>query len=75
MADQTPVNGVVLNGKSRQQNQAPMLLILTDANGVPTPTFTPAAAQANSTAPDVATLVANFNSLLAKLRTAGIIAP
>lgn len=38
-------------------------------------TATQAAAQANSTAPDVATLVADFNSLLAKLRTAGILAP
>lgn len=34
-----------------------------------------AAAQANSTATDVAGLVADFNALLAKLRTAGIIAP
>lgn len=34
-----------------------------------------AAAQADSTAPDVATLKADFNSLLAKLRTAGVIAP
>jgi len=75
MADQTYVNGVVLSGKAKAQNQAPLLLVLTDGNGTPTPIFTPAAAQANSTATDVATLVANFNSLLAKLRTAGIIAP
>lgn len=34
-----------------------------------------AAAQANSTATDVAGLVADFNALLAKLRTAGILAP
>lgn len=34
-----------------------------------------AAAQANSTAPDVATLVTDFNALLAKLRTAGLMAP
>lgn len=33
------------------------------------------AAQANSVAADVATLVADFNSLLAKLRLAGILAP
>lgn len=33
-----------------------------------------AAAQANSTATDVAGIVADFNALLAKLRTAGIIA-
>jgi hypothetical protein len=34
-----------------------------------------AASQANSTATDVAGLVTDFNALLAKLRTAGIIAP
>ncbi len=51
-------------------------------------TFTPPAAttaaiggvkqtpqQANSTASDVAGLVADFNALLAKLRTAGIVTP
>lgn len=34
-----------------------------------------AAAQPNSTATDVAGLVTDFNALLAKLRTAGILAP
>lgn len=34
-----------------------------------------APAQPNSTATDVAGLVADFNALLAKLRTAGILAP
>lgn len=34
-----------------------------------------AATQANSTASDVAGIVADFNALLAKLRTAGIMAP
>lgn len=34
-----------------------------------------AVAQANSTATDVAGLVADFNALLAKLRTRGILAP
>lgn len=34
-----------------------------------------AAAQADSTAVDVAGIVADFNALLAKLRTAGILAP
>lgn len=37
-------------------------------------TMRQAAAQANSTAADVATLVADFNALLAKLRAAGIMA-
>jgi hypothetical protein len=34
-----------------------------------------AAAQVNSVAADVATLVTDFNALLAKLRTAGVISP
>ena len=36
--------------------------------------FTPAAFQANSIAADVAGLVTDFNALLAKLKTAGIMA-
>lgn len=36
--------------------------------------FTPAAAQADSVATDVAGLVTDFNALLAKLRAAGIMA-
>lgn len=36
---------------------------------------TRAPAQANSTATEVAGLVVDFNALLAKLRTAGVIAP
>ena len=34
--------------------------------------FTPAVNQANSTAADVAGLLADFNALLAKLKTAGL---
>ncbi|WP_210328389.1 head fiber protein [Mesorhizobium caraganae] len=34
-----------------------------------------AAAQANSAAADIATMVTDFNALLAKLRTAGVLAP
>lgn len=34
--------------------------------------FTPAAAQANSAAEDIEGIVSDFNDLLAKLRTAGI---
>lgn len=46
---------------------------ITDKPTIP-PAAPVAAAQADSTAEDVAGLVADFNSLLAKLRTAGIIA-
>ncbi|MMZ43909.1 Head fiber protein [compost metagenome] len=49
----------------------PVSAATTAANG----TVKQAAAQANSAATDVAGLVADFNSLLGKLRTAGILAP
>lgn len=39
--------------------------------GLPS-TFTPAAVQADSTATDITGLVTDFNSLLAKLRAAGL---
>ncbi|WP_339200470.1 head fiber protein [Paenibacillus sp. FSL P2-0322] len=49
----------------------PVSAATTAANG----TVKQAAAQANSTATDVAGLVGDFNSLLGKLRTAGVLAP
>lgn len=53
-------------GASQPKNQAPLNLVL--------PAGAKAAAQADSTAVDVATLKTDFNSLLAKLRTAGLLA-
>ena len=41
--------------------------------GLP-PSFTPAAVQTDSTATDVAGLVTDFNALLTKLKTAGLMA-
>ncbi len=40
--------------------------------GLPSGSFTPAASQENSTATTIATLVVDFNALLAKLRGAGL---
>jgi hypothetical protein len=45
------------------------------AGGNPSISVTAAAAQTDSTATDVAGIVADFNSLLGKLRTAGLLAP
>jgi len=42
--------------------------------GLPSP-FTPAANQAASTAEDITGLLADFNALLTKLKTAGLMAP
>lgn len=47
---------------------------LYDSDGSPYPIPTQQAAQADSTAADVATLKTDFNALLAKLRSAGILA-
>jgi hypothetical protein len=48
-------------------------LVLYKADGTPYAIPTKQAAQADSTAPDVATLKTDFNALLAKLRLAGIL--
>lgn len=48
-------------------------LVLYKADGTPYPIPTKAAAQADSTASDVTGLKTDFNALLAKLRTAGIL--
>lgn len=51
-------------------------VILTDEDGDSVDVLTgTATAQVNSTATDVAGLVTNFNALLAKLRTRGVLAP
>lgn len=53
----------------------PTQVALFNEAGAPVTIPEAAAAQANSTATDVPGLVADFNALLAKLRTAGILAP
>ena len=56
------------------KNQTGLRVVLFNQDGTAAGTVTKAAAQANSTATDVPGLVADFNALLAKLRTAGVIA-
>ena len=48
------------------------LTIKEGAEVVGFPSFSPAESQANSTAEEVSTLVSDFNSLLQKLKTAGL---
>lgn len=66
MNNQSNVGTNPLPGGTNPPNQAPLNLIL--------PAGAKAAAQADSTATDVTTLKTDFNSLLAKLRTAGLLA-
>lgn len=54
-------------------NRTSMPLILTNPDGSTAGTVKKAAAQPDSTATDVAGLKTDFNALLAKLRTAGVI--
>ena len=71
----TPV--VVVSMTSMEANKVPMRLALFDETGaaVAIPeAVTPAAAQADSTATTIAELKTDFNALLAKLRTAGLLA-
>ena len=76
MPDQTNVGTTVLASTTgNPTNQAPLQLVLKNADGSPFKSFTPAAAQADSTASDVAGLKTDLNALLAKLRTAGIVSP
>jgi hypothetical protein len=67
MSNQSDVGVGTPAGTSKPKNQAALNLVL--------PAGAKAAAQADSTATDVAGLKTDFNSLLAKLRTAGLLAP
>lgn len=67
MQNQSDVGTDALVGGTNPENQAPLNLVL------PSSGFTKAAAQADSTATDIAGLKTDFNALLAKLRTAGVI--
>ena len=71
------VVGTPATNPNPQNAPEPIILIggLPAATTSATGSVKQAAAQVNSVAPDVATLVTDFNALLAKLRTAGILAP
>lgn len=73
MGDQTTTNARVVSQEVPNKNQGSLLLALFNDDGTPRPVPNPAAAQADSTATDVAGLKTDFNALLAKLRTAGIL--
>lgn len=67
------LEAVVTSKATRDNTQEPVVLCLFKADGTPFPIPTKQAAQADSTATDVAGLKTDFNALLAKLRLAGIL--
>jgi hypothetical protein len=73
MGDQAVALATVVTTGNPPKNQAPMQLMLVNADGSTAGTVKKAAAQADSVASTVAALVTDFNALLAKLRTAGVI--
>lgn len=85
MGNQTPLQAVVISQAAMTKHSSPVQLALFNQDGTPyDPTQAPdlegyleaepAAFQADSVAADVAALVVDFNALLAKLQTAGLMA-
>lgn len=70
----TPTRAVIADSQNVNTNQGLKTVVLVNSDGTPASTIKKQAAQADSTATDVTGLKADFNALLAKLRTAGVIA-
>lgn len=73
MTKKTGVNGFVVPRSTPSEKVTSMEISLFDTAGAPVTIPKPAAAQANSTATDTAGMVTDFNALLAKLRSAGLL--
>lgn len=66
---------VVASNTGVSSNVVSTSVALYNPDGSQARTITRAAAQADTTAADLAALKVDFNAVLAKLRTAGVIAP
>lgn len=75
MANEAVTRAVVVASNPTKSESAPIQIALYNADGTKASTVKTAAAQADTTAADLAALKVDFNALLAKLRTAGVIAP
>lgn len=75
MDNQTPLQAIVVDATSISSGQKPINLAVFNADGTARPIPKRAAAQVDTTAADLAALKVDFNALLAKFRTAGIMAP
>lgn len=72
MGNVSPTKGIVVTGNTNS-NQTALNVVLYNPDGTAASTIKKQAAQADSTATDVAGLKTDFNALLAKLRSAGIL--
>ena len=70
----TPTKAVINTNQSTNGHQTPLSVVLYNADGTAASTVKKAAAQPDTVAADLAALKVDFNALLAKLRTAGVIA-
>lgn len=75
MADQTTLDAVVVTRNKTNEGQNPVLLALFNSDGTAKTLANPVAYQADSVATTAAGIVTDFNLLLAKLRTAGVMLP
>lgn len=73
MAQPLTTVAVVVPGTPTSSNGTPRRLMLVNPDGSAAGTVKKAPAQANSTATELEDLVEDFNALLAKLRSAGVI--
>ena len=82
MSNQTPLQAVVIEQDAVTRNSTPVRLALFNEDGTPWSPLgedaladaEPAAFQADTTAVDLAALKVDFNALLDKLQTAGLMA-
>lgn len=75
MAGQIPVQAVVVSSASLSNSSQPIQLALFKTDGTPKVIANQAAAQVDTVAADLAAMKVDFNALLAKLRTAGVLLP
>lgn len=73
MANQQPVRAVVNSAGTIPNNQGSLSLVLVNPDGSSAGTVKPQTKPADSVASTVAGVVTDFNALLAKLVTAGVL--
>jgi hypothetical protein len=74
MGNMARTQAVVISGAAQKNQHTSLELVLVNPDGTAAGTVKKAAAQADTTAVDIAAMRVDFNLLLAKLRTAGVIA-
>jgi hypothetical protein len=75
VGNQIPMQAIVVSQTSLSNSSQPVEIALFKSDGTPKVVANPAAAQVDTVAVDLAALKVDFNALLAKLRTAGVLLP